>query len=623
LKIDGANGTRLQQGRNGEWQYNVYPSASTVVHVHGSSDGREGARDHVKPTLQHSTSQIQQGVVDAVKQRHQTRKDTKSLSQNLFDSVTMIYAYSKQLPSSASLLHTLRSSIPLLPNATAPPDAADAELQTKAGNSSQDVTTTALANGETVTPHVNRTACLDHQDAQLYLRAHSHTHPSPTPPKLLSNGHQVHTIPYHLRDLSNPIKSPKAISHASLDGTLDYPRLAVTHTRKKDFTPNGNLLDMGRATSPPTVSLKSTKSESNSIVGADPLVPVLSTLNCTTLEQLKDDVYNHRKDQPLDTFNFIVDYDTNRRFRPSTPFVNRSLFYTFSDPETLLKSFCDNNKAFAKSPMPHLDSIRLAHSFRDWNQHNRALIFDSLWISLKPLFTPPPELHVQKSPRPTLSRKGVSKDSSAERPSNGEDNASVTHRYLSNLEAAHVVMICIHALTSLVSVGWPHTWAQLRKLRAWGIVIPNAASDIDEFKDPYLNMIDELEYEPAIRLAEHLLCAIGTRTCHEQILAVVKKQKGHSDDDVRPDSIVNIIVQHLKVLEHVALSSKRRMTSTSSTNDDPGWTVTATLMEWLKTIITRGWNSRVEVNKWSSVGSAIMLLNKLCMCLDVSKWSSC
>jgi hypothetical protein len=128
---------------------------------------------------------------------------------------------------------------------------------------------------------------------------------------------------------------------------------------------------------------------------------------------------------------------------------------------------------------------------------------------------------------------------------------------------------------------------------------------------PYLNMIDELEYEPAVRLAEQLLRAIGARTCHEHILEVTKKQREHHEDVKLPDTLMDIVVQHLVVVERVATASKRRLTPINDTNEDPGWTVTATLMEWLKTIITKKWDSKVEVNKWSAVGASIMLLDKL------------
>jgi hypothetical protein len=33
-------------------------------------------------------------------------------------------------------------------------------------------------------------------------------------------------------------------------------------------------------------------------------------------------------------------------------------------------------------------------------------------------------------------------------------------------------------------------------------------------------------------------------------------------------------------------------------------------MEWMKTIILKQWDSKAVINKWSSVGTAVMLLDR-------------
>ena len=53
------------------------------------------------------------------------------------------------------------------------------------------------------------------------------------------------------------------------------------------------------------------------------------------------------------------------------------------------------------------------------------------------------------------------------------------------------------------------------------------------------------------------------------------------------------------------------MKSINTTNKEPGWTVTATLVEWVKTTIIKNWDGKMEVNKWNSVGAAIVLLRQL------------
>jgi hypothetical protein len=549
----------------------------------------------------------QHKVVSAVNKRHQTRRDARSLSQNLFDSVTMIYSYSKQLPTASSILDALRS--PPCPTIATPipSSSANGSSQTESPTISRVDGSAVFANDERVTPHANgrrdNTREYLQSDEQDNSNGHSATNGH-------ADGHQVHKIPFDLRTSTSAKKTVKLNSHTLLDGTVQSP-MSLKMTKKLSLALRGAPIPTLVQAKEPSVRLQDVTSTRQTIAQPRPVL-VESKLDCASLERLKNEVYHHRKEQSPDFYNLNVDYDSNRHFRPTKPFVNRSLFYALSDPDTLLKSFHEDNLAFQASPLSHLDSARLAHSFRDWDRRNGALIFDSLWTAVEALFRAPPELDVQKSPRLRPSLKGASTDSSTGMSPRNETDAS-GGRYLSNLEAAHIVMICIHALTSLVSVGWPHTWAQLRNLRSWGIIIPHAAPNTDEFTHPYLNIVDELEYEPAIRLADRLLRGIGARTCFEHILASLRKQdegQGHRRHLSSDVAVMDLIMQHLGVVEHVALTSKRTMTTNSNPSEDPGWTVTATFMEWLKTIIMKKWDNKVEINKWSSVGTAIMLIDK-------------
>ncbi|KAF2036449.1 hypothetical protein EK21DRAFT_51609 [Setomelanomma holmii] len=624
FEIDGAIGAYLQHGGQDERHYNVYPAAWGLGNPSSTPHGKS-SRAPAEASAQNGTSCDQQRVVDTVRKQRQARKDTKSLSQNLHDSFTMIFAYSQQLPSPLSVLDALRASETLQSdNATSNTSIRTAASQMGGQRSSPSTHKDGRVTGtndDSIAPNVNGSVDSGHQLSQANVQTQCHDRASPSPPELLRNGQQVHRIPYHLRDPSSLSKSHLTDTQSRFDGSQDTPRLSIMKTGRKNFT-LGGILSGAEQKLPPPATLKPSLKVERTGTPPDAILPALSSLNSDTLEQLKDDAYDHRKSQLPDAFNFAVDYDGKRHFRPSKPFVNRSLYYTLSDADALLQSFHDNknnnnNNAFATSPLPHLDSARLTHSFRDWNQRNGALIFDSLWHALETLYTPPPELLAQKSPRLRPSRKGVALDSSLDQSPGNNNDASKSQRYLNNVEAAHIVIVCIHALTSLVSVGWPHTWAQLRKLRAWGVIVPNAAPDTNDFTHPYLNIIDELEYEPAVRLADRLFHAIGARTCFEQIQTVMRKQEGRpKEHEGSPNAtVIEIVIRHLAVVERVALDTRRRLTPMGSSkfSDDPGWTVTATFVEWLKTIVIKKWDSKPIVKKWSTVGTAITLLDRLSM----------
>ena len=535
-------------------------------------------------------------IAEALKHRQQVRKDPKALGQNLYDSFTVIYNYTKQIPSPASVLASLRTN-----NDAAGPDTSFTERPAVPAPASRTFTE-SIPNGDSVAARDRKPT---RRHSQSRFTGHQDEHAGNSAAETLRNGQQVHKVPYH------PPKNARSGQH-SLPTDTGTPHdnshpamLSISKTGRKSFTIGGTSPHVNGTQKPSS----SAGQESPRVLPTTDGVPVIANLNCNILDQFKEE---QCQGTGLSTdSNYVVDFDSRRRTRRTKPMVNRSLFYTLSDAETLLASFHDSNQAFRRSPLPHLDSSRLANSFQDWNRRNGALIFDSLWFALEALFTPPPELDVQKSPRLRPSRKGASADSSPEQSPTSQKQTTATKRYLNTHEAAHMVMICIHALTSLVPIGWPNTWAQIRKFRSWGIVVPSAALKNDAFTDPYIEITDELEYEPALRLTDRLLRAIGTRTCFEHILSSLKDEDAHTGEEEsgNPDeALVDIVIQHLMIVERVALAKKQKMNSNYDLSADPGWTVTATFMEWLRTVIIKRWDSKVEINKWSSVGTAVTIL---------------
>jgi hypothetical protein len=520
-------------------------------------------------------------------QRQQARKDPKALGQNLYDSLTMIYSYTKQIPTPASIIASLSASHDT--SDSAHPSA------TSAGNGTLRVEQLHHSNGHAV---------------------HHHPHPKPGAlengtTQLLRNGHQIHKIPYHpssgAQRRSSTAADPAA-THVATGSTM----MSISKSGRKSFTLGGPTPAVSNGIKAALTSENVNKGfnrESRPESG----VPIIPSLNCKTLDELKEQVQPQGQPSSAD-LNYIVHHRSHRRSGRSKPIVNRSLFYTLSDPETLLSSFHDTNEAFKDSPLPHLDSHKLATSFRDWNRRNGALIFDSLWLALEALFTPPPELEINKSPHLKPARKGVPTDSLPGNSRATHDRAMNPSRYLSTREAAHIVMICIHALTSSVPIGSPHTWEQIRKLRAQGIIVPHTAQTIDAFTNPYIDIIDEFEYEPAFRLANRLLRAIGTRCCFEHILQNLDKDRLYENGETSShisETLLDVIVQHLEVVEHTVLMSKSKINSDQELEGDPGWTVTATYMEWLRTVIIKEWDSKAEINKWTSVGAAVVTIDKL------------
>lgn len=594
------------------------------VNASQPADGAAFIEEHTRRSMSGAAAEES---MKAVSRRQQTRKDPKSLGQNLYDTVTMSFAYYKQIPNAEDIFASLRSSSGT--QHVRSEHRRISEPTSAANNLSHLAASTGCANGHTVAPTVNGTHMPDDMD-QSSLIDGLKSPPTSDPPhimsKVLSNGDRIHRIRHHLIDSApNGHARSKSPHPSSFDGISDKSPEKPKMKSKFIPTENHNLSNKSATTR----GVSPTKNEPvrQSTAGEPGLsLPATAHLTCDILDQFTEIVHNDRTENSS-YFDFVIDSDTKRTFRTTVHFINRSIFYGLSDPETLLKSFREQNPAYKDSPLPHLNASRLTHAFRDWNNCSDALVVDSLWIAAEALFNPPPELDTEKSPRLKPSRK----DSNSCPPR--ASHTAAHGRYLSTEEAAHIVMVCVHALTSLVPMGWTHTWVQLRQLRSWGVVVPNSPPPSDPtygFADPWLNIVDELEYEPAIRLADRLFRGIGARICFEHILATLDHRGSHTSNSTKPNGkdstmdtlrdfdvtaepdvrspLLDILVRHLAEVERVALENRRKLRGSANTYDDPGWTVTAAFMEWMRTIIVKQWDGKAEINKWSSVGTAVTLL---------------
>lgn len=608
LEISGTYGVQIRQNASGVGQlFNVFPAARLPAPSAAATEKNTSVSSLTNPTgIEQTDPEHDLGqVLISLNGQHQKKKDVKSLGQNLYDTITVIFSLSKNIPNPLSVFSALRA--PSAPRQssldTQPTDGSFTSSQ----QGSQDVTRHAVPShvSESVVPM--QTA---HQHSQQSIRS-SEISAALLGSEILNTGQQVHRIRHHLPDRVGERRSSfKAQDATHFDGTQENPASQPTAMRTRpSMLDLHNPLRLNPAVQSP-VSTERDHYVNTQSVQSGPVLPVVARLDCKLMDRLKQEVY-HSHHKHTSNLNSFVDYDTARKVFHAKPFVNRSLFFALSDPETLLQSFRDEkNEAYPNSPLPHLKSFHLVHSFRDWNRRNGALIFDSLWIATKALFTPPPEIDVQKSPRLKASRRSPSIDGYR------ESVDAPAGRYLSDEEAAHIVMICIHALTSLVDFGWPHTWVQLRKFRSWGIILPDAPPRMDAsdgFADPWIEIIDDLEYEPALRLADRLLRGIGARRCFEKILATLDDSHNHADKAGRTPPgfrLPDILVRHLIEVERHALSRTKAMKGNLNYRDDPGWTVTATFIEWLRTIIIKKWDGKADINRWSSVGTAMTLLDE-------------
>ncbi|OJD36583.1 hect domain-containing protein [Diplodia corticola] len=434
--------------------------------------------------------------------------------------------------------------------------------------------------------------------------------------------HATGTLPEPGRD------SLTASATQSIDGDSDSGKENALLTPPSDITLDGSpFAGSDKAVkSTPRAARKqrdsSTKPSTRKVrvpLGADSLskprsqssktVFATTHLTCAIMEDLKRIAMSDGSIPDTRTRDAIIEPTSsllNSGAKKSWRIVDECLFRCLSNPHILLKSFREKTTAWTRRPTPlaHLDAWEMEHAFRSWQSINGSLIYDSLWYSLECLFTPPPELKIRKSSR----TKRHAPDDMPKGRNHGQSD------YVSDEEAAHIIMVCIHALTSLVTRGKPNAWKFVRGLRPFGWISPNDTPNLADnqttvpYTPMWLMITDQLEYEPALRLATRLVRAIGARRCFFEML-----KKTSTEPPKKSEWAMTIVCKHLVDCERYrrvglfrAKWDEERVMDTWS-----NWTIAGTFVEWLKTIVMKNWTGQHELKRWDATGAAAEILSDL------------
>ncbi|KAL1629976.1 hypothetical protein SLS54_000835 [Diplodia seriata] len=434
--------------------------------------------------------------------------------------------------------------------------------------------------------------------------------------------HASGTLPEPGRD------SLTASTTQSIDGDSDSGKENAVLTPPSDITLDGspfagsdkpNKLTPRAARKQRVSSAKPPTRKVRVPLGADPLpkprsqstktVFATTHLTCAIMEDLKRIAMSDGSIPDTRTRDAIIEPASsllNSGSKKSWRIVDECLFRCLSNPRILLKSFREKTTAWTRrsTPLAHLDAWEMEHAFRSWQSINGSLIYDSLWYSLECLFTPPPELKIRK---PARAKKHVPDGMPKGRDYGQSD-------YVSDEEAAHIIMVCIHALTSLVTRGKPNAWKFVRGLRPFGWISPNDTPNLADnqttvpYTPMWLMITDQLEYEPALRLATRLVRAIGARRCFFEML-----RNTSGEYPKRTDWAMTIVCKHLVDCERYrrvglfrAKWDEERVMDTWS-----NWTIAGTFVEWLKTIVMKNWTGQHELKRWDATGAAAEILSNL------------
>jgi hypothetical protein len=275
-------------------------------------------------------------------------------------------------------------------------------------------------------------------------------------------------------------------------------------------------------------------------------------------------------------------------------FVKRTLVYHFADLYRLSRLIQQNKSPIASSNLPISITQHFATDqnvglnvacFTKWVPVVGPLLLDSFWQSLEGLFVPPPNI---------VSKVGYDKTS--------HSSSTEKARYIHDVEAADIVYL---AILALVGSGYSlHDKSQetISDLRAWGRTLPNShqSGSPDPLSDPWLDISDHFEYEPAVRLAKRLVRVIAAR---RSFWHISKMMPGGCAPRGFP--LMRTVISYMKNEMIIDQLANRQGTKSSG--------VPFYLLEWLRTIILKTWDGEATVKRWEGTGAAIEIISDLCM----------
>ena len=275
----------------------------------------------------------------------------------------------------------------------------------------------------------------------------------------------------------------------------------------------------------------------------------------------------------------------------------------FSSFSSLAHSFSDDPLGIlAKSATPHAATRRIRlhcvlESVHAVGRDASDLMFDSIWEALEPIFESPFDLkHQGTRTYQTF-------------PSDGNDSP-----------VPSVVYCAIHALTSFVPQAERRTWHMVWSTLVNGKSYGKQRNMRDEpILSPWLSILDSLEHESALRMAKRLIRAIGARTCLEETLSVCSMDDTKPDPRLQPwrtdcrirESVTNLLVEEEQSIRLATFKTKYR--DELRHGGELVGTTSLVWLEWLRKCFLKEWDGSVQISRWSVAGSALELMEDLCM----------
>lgn len=257
-------------------------------------------------------------------------------------------------------------------------------------------------------------------------------------------------------------------------------------------------------------------------------------------------------------------------------FVEQAFFDVLSKPDSLIKTFSDDNAVL-------FDTQTIWYLMLRITRVAPSLVLDSLWNVAGTLFRPLEKLEEVYD---------WMKES--------ENQKSLAYQSVSNHDAAQVINICLHALVAIAPmVTDARQLANLSRIRSYGLAMLGRESVFLEPLALCLQYEDAFTNELAVRLARRIFSVIPIRRRFTELLEL---QKDIPRDDKREPDVLEIVLGTLKYLDSGAPPT---ISFTDQERDMHEKRVPTLLLDWARTIMLQDWQGSAEVPSDGPFGGAL------------------
>ncbi|KAH6679050.1 HECT-domain-containing protein-like protein [Halenospora varia] len=258
--------------------------------------------------------------------------------------------------------------------------------------------------------------------------------------------------------------------------------------------------------------------------------------------------------------------------------IEQSIFDVLSNPDSLIRSFSDEKRQLYDTQTLWYVMLRLTRVAP-------SVVFDSLWVVAGVLFKPPERLDALHDW------------------TKGDSSHSGTAKPLTNIQAAKVMNICLHALVAAAPlVTDARQLANMSRIRSYGLaMLGRETSSLEPIK-LCLQYEDAFTNDLALRLARRLFASIPTRRRFANLMELQTDVK--IDEKSEPDVLEGV----LATLKFLDLDTTPALKFQDQDRDLHEKRVPTLLLDWARTVMLQDWDGSAEVASDGSFGGALAMM---------------